>query len=286
MDDIKIFGPLANNKYLTKPIITHINRCTQYLYSLSEFDRYIVWRYTIGSASLNNYLIFGTYSDNTEQWARLFFRYIYNTNDKMVLPRALYWQRFLPYCRDINKFNELQPGDRILLSQGLINAYIATLTKIINNSPPVVLPFHVYKASSRYPGVPTLEEVGNGDIDIPQLPFNSTSINPNFNFSMFLGADGVLWDIYIPAGNRVLSVPSQLHAYPWEAEIILPPCIFSVVDGHRSTLKTIDKGAVNLDKIQSNNIMMGAVYQIDEVNPCNNGSCVVGNITIDTVFVP
>lgn len=46
----------------------------QYQANLSIFDQYIIWRYTIGSGSINRRLI-GLPGTNVNQWTYQFFKY-------------------------------------------------------------------------------------------------------------------------------------------------------------------------------------------------------------------
>jgi len=78
-------GPQSSKDYIISDSLRiHMQNCEAYVSSkLSSFDRYLIWRYTIGSASVNSFLITGKLSDNTVYWTYLFFQYWDNTVKKL-----------------------------------------------------------------------------------------------------------------------------------------------------------------------------------------------------------
>src|ERR1700761_7402559 len=79
----KTFGPDSELPYnVPVPLRKFMLKCTKYIGKLSLFEQYTIWRYTIGSASINTFLIFSKISNikNTLYWCYLFFLYWKNTN--------------------------------------------------------------------------------------------------------------------------------------------------------------------------------------------------------------
>ncbi len=146
---------------------------------------------------------------------------------------------------------------------------------IIKKAPKTPGEFHVFKVASPYPGLPQ-----SGDelpVPVMQLPFNSTTVTPYFNFAPFLAptATCCLFDITIPKGSQCLFVPQEYHAYPFELEIILPhSCIFDVQNIRQGILNYVDPKTVDLTQVQpKGQIQMGAVYELNEYSPCGSQQC-------------
>jgi hypothetical protein len=281
--DLRSFGVGMQSPFLTSAVKKHMQNCNRYVYGLSEFRQYCVWRYTIGSASINMFMIMGKLTDNAVYWVKLFISYLVNTGIQLF---PFGWREVAGYMRDKNAFNNLNTLEQAQVASVIIGLYIKELNFIIAGSPPVIEEFHTYKVSSRYPGVPEFNDAVrlNGRvIPVEQLPFNSTSVNPNMNFMLFLAPNATccLWDILIPVGSRVLSVPADLHAYSFEREVIFPPCVFGVYGAHTSILNGVSD--LNVVPIQdTTNISMGTVFIIDETKPCKSGYCNKKSNNIET----
>jgi hypothetical protein len=282
--DLRNFGTGEQSKFLTTPVLKHIRRCSSYVYGLSEFNQYIIWRYTLGSASINYYMITGKLSENAVFWTQQFINFLVNSRIKNI---PFSWSNLLPYLRDKITFENLTPTTQAKVAEILIKKYIADLTEIIENSPRIDEAFHVYKVSSRYAQVPDYNDAvklqGN-TIVVEQMPFNSTSLDASMNFSLFLAPDAqcCLWDITLPVGSNALYIPSDNHGYPFEHEVILLPCNLEVFGAHMSVLSGVPD--LNIVPIQDrNNISMGAVYMIDEVKPCKSpAGCIVSKKMMET----
>ena len=138
-------------KYYKKRLLDFLERSFAYALGLDEFHRYIIWRYTIGSGAINNYLIMGDISINAAYWCFLFFKYAHNTDRYMTVPTS--WISFRKYIDNPLSFQILSKDQQNLVASQLIPLYIKTLEKIIIEGPrPSSIT--VYKASSRYPGIP------------------------------------------------------------------------------------------------------------------------------------
>lgn len=264
---METYGPNLSETYTNNPaLIKFMDQCTKYIAKLDNFSRYIIWRYTIGSASINSYLIFNKPSDNSVQWAYLFFKYL---NNSKITPSPTF-RRYKPYIDNPESIRK-EPT----VAVDLIKDYIMKLFSIIKQGPRTPGSFHVFKVSSPYPGLP------NSNSEVPakvlQLPFNSTTISPYFNFAPFLApsASCCLFDIEIPKGSTCLFIPQEYHAYPFEMEIILPyNCVFNVTHIRKTILNYVDPATVKMVQVQDKSkIQMGAVYQLNDYSPCGTLGC-------------
>lgn len=266
--------PLALRKFML--------RSTKYVASLSLFAQYLIWRYTAGSASINSYLIFKgkiNNPDNAIYWAFLFFLYWKNTasvgSDLFPQPYTSF-MKFAAYFRDPDSLLKLSQVDALKVVALLFPLYIESLDDLIRGAPAVKEGFHVYKIAGNYPGLPTSSK----DVPkkVPQLPFNSTTINPHFNFGIFSSpeATGNMFDLRIGKGARVLYVPAEFHAYPFEKEIFLPSnSSFNITSSYQGMLDVIDPQSVKMITLQepARSIVMGPVYEVDTYQPCKSGAC-------------
>lgn len=265
------YGPKIVEKYVNSgALIKFIDDCTKYIEKLPDFNRYCIWRYTIGSASINSYLILGKLSDNSTQWIYLFFKYYKNTFGKAkVLPKG--WNKWFKYFDNPQASKNLSDSDK----RDIIIQYIFTLQNIIKNGPKPTGTFHVFKVASPYPQLPKPED--KLPVEVLQLPFNSTTINPYFNFAPFINPANTccFFDIEVPKGANCLYIPQELHAYPFEREIILPTnCIFRIENIRTGILDYVDSTSVNPVMVQpKDNIKMGNVYELNEYYPCTSGKC-------------
>jgi len=273
------YGPSATQSgEVPKSLLYFMRECEDYVAKLTLFKKYCIWRYTIGSASVNTYLITNTMSSNAIYWAYLFFKYWSNTAKYPVKNIPSKYKGFLPYFVNPDAFNRLGQDQQEGVAGLLIKTYAITLQQIILAAPKVKLDgFHVYKISSRYPGLP--ESVTELPAAVEQFPFNSTTVTQYFNFAIFAKAESTccLFDIYVPPGSVCLSVPSFYHAYPWEREVILPiGSIFEVRQIVNGMMNYIEPTTLNSQMIQpKGDISMGNVFLINEYSPCKGGQCVV-----------
>lgn len=282
------FGPTSSSLGYTLPkeLRKHMLRCSNYISGISLFKQYIVWRYTLGSTPINRFLIMGKImnENNTIYWVYLFILYWKNTVNlhsqglvSTVSPDFVQFSRFFDKPSD---FLVLRKQDALKVALDIIQAYAKALQSIILECPPVVYPFDVYKVASDYPGLPTATD--KLPKTVPQVPFNSTTLDPHFNFALFSepGASGNLFKLSMPAGSRILYVPSLFHAYPFQKEIILPfNSQFIVNSIYTGILDTIDPRSVKINTLQEpkESISMGPVYELSEYTPCKSetGACIV-----------
>jgi hypothetical protein len=276
----KNYGPIIDSSFVyAKPLRKFILKSTEYINTLSLFDQYLVWRYTIGSASVNMFLILGKISneDNAKQWCYFFFLYWKNTRDVMEKGQpSEKFRKFQRFFTDPSLFRKLTIDQAQPIIQDLLQLYASSLQSIIQQSPPVKTGFHLYKVAGDYPGLPTSPS------DVPkvvtQKPFNSSTINPNFNFAFFISkeATGNLFDLRIRPGSHILYIPAEFHAYPFEKEVLLPiGAKFTITSSYNGVLTTIDKESLKLNKLQQppSSIMLGPVYEISPYHPCSQQVC-------------
>lgn len=268
---MNILGPSSEPLRLDPSLLDFIMKCTSYVGRLSLFDQYCIWRYTIGSASINTFLITTNVSPNAPFWTSLFFRYWHNSTKNPISGIPYDFRKFLAYFNNPALFNALSKSDQSIVSAQIIFAYIHRMVGIVRKAPRVAgQGFHVYKVASKYPGLP--DNITNLPADVVQLPFNSTTINPHFNFEIFTnpGSNCCLFDIFVPPGSMCLWVPEYLHAYPFEKEIILPPgSVFGITSITNGIMNYIEKNKQNIQVIQDpKNIRIGNVYDISTYEPC------------------
>ena len=243
---------LEVGKALSTLLIEH----TEYVSRLSLWKKFIVWRYTLGSGSPNAQLIGINKPENSFFWAKNFFtsyNWKYYGINRIEAP-------FKKYIKYFKNPKSLQLGDPIIPK--LIDEYTKAVQSIILKSPSVPDDLIVYKSSSVYNPILATDIVEH--VDIEQLPFNSTSYDPEFEFNYFLGPDavGVLWEILIPKGSHVLAVNKAFHAYPFENEIILPyHSVFHLESSRRATLTYVPKSELKLETVQKSPFVIGEVYR-------------------------
>ena len=170
------FGPSVTENSMYNAVIDFMDRSRNYVARLSPFDKYILWRYTIGSASVNSLLIQHKLSDNSPRWTYLFFKYYHNSGDTRIGRNFVQWKQFFS---SPESFNKLPREEQIGIAGQVIVAYSNSLQAIILGAPPVTNPFHVFKVATKYPGLPSM-----GDklpVTVVQMPFNSTTISSYFN---------------------------------------------------------------------------------------------------------
>lgn len=277
------FGPSKTKDFKVSDDLRRFKqRSTVYFSKLTAFEKYCVFRYTIGSGSINLKLITGDISSNAKYWVYLFFLYLHNTVESLAvknydLPKE--FSKYLQFFKDPKKFNDLDINSQKVIVKEIIDRYTIFFQKIILKAPAVGgKGIDVYKVATKYPGLPSTEPGQFKPTSVLQLPFNSTTVSSDFNFAPFITGDSsVLFTIHISRGSRVLYVPKLFHAYPFEDEVILPhSCIFNIYKYTESVLNYVDPADVNLIELQNkDNIKMGSVYEINEYVPCKGSTCFI-----------
>lgn len=289
-----ILGPENNSSYIVPTeTLNYTQASTRYYESLELFYQYVIWRYTIGSGSINSKLIFGTLSPNSTRWVYLFLLYYRHTISKRglcikpTLPKS--FKKYLKYFETPGLIND-GSSKSLKAVEGIIDQYTFTLQELILNAPAVGGGgIYVYKTAIAYPGLPDPNNFV--PTKVFQLPFNSTTVLDKFNFGLFLSQTqtNYLFRIFIPPGNKVLYVPQLNHAYPFEVEVILPhSCTFNIVAVQNALLNYIDPLTVNVDRLQKRgDVSMGPVFETNQYKPCFNNVCDVlqgGYYLFDTIY--
>ena len=281
-------NPITNNTR------KHILECEKYVANLSMMDKYLLWRYTAGSASINTFLIMGTISANGSYWCYLFFKYWKNTSEAQKFPigQSGAFSQWLEYFKDPESF-KLRPSAQV--TKSVITTYINELNRVLRNAPKPTGPIMVTKVASKYPGLPAHN--AELPVNVKQLPFNSTTIDDGFNFALFvpkddmgrpLGNNSVMFKLVIPAGaTGALYIPDYVHAYSFEKEILLMNDVSFTITAQylNATIPYVDPSTVAMDKFQPkmSDINMGEVYDVNTYFPCGNRPCmkqILSNVTI------
>lgn len=284
-------GPTEKADSVSNAMRRHIFQCEKYVASLTTFSAYILWRYSAGSASVNSYLIMGKLSGNAMHWTYLFFLYWKNTAiaQQVDINATRNFTRYNAYFESPETYQQLSrnnPSAAGDIAMAVIRQYIMSLNAILLACPRPTGYLAVYKVASKYPGLPS--PMDKLPMDVPQMPFNSTTIDSGFNFVLFvpkdelgrpIGDNSVLFKLTIPPGSiGCLYVPSYVHAYGFEQEIILPTnCAFRVTQMSRnSVIPYVDPKTVRMDNVQPDvkNTNMGPVHDPNRYFPCGQYGCV------------
>jgi hypothetical protein len=180
-----------------------------YQMELSFWSKFVIWSYTIGSGTVNMYLLGVVEKSNIPVWADRIARTFRQASTGMKISIPKVYQEYIPFLRGQSNLSYQKKEELLIL-------YIRNLQFIIKQAPPLTGDIVVYKASSPYPGL----QPGK----VHQKPFNSTSYRVDMNYSLFLPKNGLccMHRIEIKKGAQVLILSPILSAYPDEAEIILP----------------------------------------------------------------
>jgi hypothetical protein len=211
-------GPGSSTNFILTPSLSEtLLDHTSYVSNLSLWDKFIIWRYTLGSGAINFSLVGIAKDDQIVFWVYQFFR-SWRYPSKNIHKR---FQQYLTFFENPKAF--LYRSDKLSFAKSIISIFISQLERIILSAPPNRSPFNVYKVSSKYPELPDESTLSVNSI-VFQNPFNSTTYNSNFNFAPFIAEDATccLHKILIPKGSRMLLIPAEFHAYPHEMECLLP----------------------------------------------------------------
>src|SRR5580693_894953 len=205
------YGPRSKDKLiLSKSLIETQRKHNQYISNLSLWKQYIVWRYTIGSKSINIFLL-GFNNEDTELaktfWIYHFFKYYNNPTNLIEKP----FKKWIKFFESPGKYLDLNLNMKKEIDNIIIKGYIDTLQSIILKAPVTMGDIMVYKVSSEYPELPFKNNFKPKKVY--QAPFNSTSYDPQLYFSVFIAdnADCCFFSIKIPKGSHVLIISETFH---------------------------------------------------------------------------
>ena len=228
----------------------------KYQMNLTDWNKFIIWIYTVGSSAVNSYLFGKEDLSTMKSWCVRFRQLLGETSSSMsyILPKP--WLRFKRFLDSKVNLNAEEVRRFIAL-------YAENLSLIINQAPTTVSAFTVYKSSNPYP------ELGIGSVK--QLAFNSSSYRVDMNYSVFLPPDGLccMHKIQVPKGSRVLVLSPLLSAYPDEAEVLLPPNVSFEVYSTSSMKVNFNKTTVKWKEVQTLRRRVGPLYFYDYKGDCN-----------------
>lgn len=266
MDDLTLgIGgevPLVITPELSDLIMSH----TQYISGLNFWEKYLVWRYTMGSGQVNRLLLGTVQLEDFIYWTYQFFLY-YNVDHYGIDQISAPFQQWQNLFISPDLYLNYSIDQQILIAEQVITLFIRELERIILNAPVTTGEITVYKVSTRYSELPTGRV--SSDVIVFQKPFNSTTYDPQLNFAPFLPEDSdcCLFVITIPAGARVLAIPQMFHAYPHEREILLPfNSSFDIYRVERDILDYVPANEYQFIQVQRPPFVIGEVYQVNQLS--------------------
>jgi hypothetical protein len=258
-------GPGAPLKLNITPALSNLLLShAKYQSQLSIWKQYMIWRYTMGSGSLNKYLIGNPIPENQIWWTYYLFSW-YNVEQYGLNNIEFPFSKWKDYFENPDDFLDLSDDSIIDISNQIIEEFALQLQNIILEAPATQGKITVYKMSSSYPGLPTNISSGK-DVEVKQSPFNSSTYDPQFNFAPFLSDESNFFTIDIPKGSHVLAISTALHAYPHELEILIPfDSSFYIHDIGTEIVDYISTKDQTFVKVQNGSYVIGQVYRVNPV---------------------
>lgn len=219
----KDVGPKGDIPTLITPEISDLIReHSKYQFNLPVFDQFLIWCYTLGSASVNKRLLNILTAPNEIRWAYSFFEN-YNVRQYGLREIKFPFSMWNKYFENPDEYLLLSKGEALRIAETMIKEYIKNLERIIRNAPKNKEELTVYKVSSKYPELPEFLAYTQ-HIKVFQKPFNSTTYDPELNFAPFIPEAEFccFFEILIPRNRNLLLIAPGLHAFPHECEILLP----------------------------------------------------------------
>lgn len=263
------YGPNGNvgmiiTSELSDLLISH----AQYQSNLPHWDKYLIWRYTLGSGTVTRKLVGVTEKDaNDEYWIYQFFKYF--NIEKYGLGEIGYpFRQYRDFFERPDEYLKLPEKEKTKIQVEILNLFPRELERIILASPPTKGPIKVYKVSGPYGGLPLEQPIGtefSNGFQTYQKPFNSTTYDPQLDFGPFLGTSTCcFYEIEIPECSRVLAISPIIHAYPHENEILLPfGSTFKISSVNQVNLNTVRSDKVKYVRTQKPPYVLGQVYRPD-----------------------
>lgn len=274
---MNLLGPnSAMCTHISVSLNTFICDCNAYVSQLSQFEQYCIFRYTLGSSSINHYLIHQRLGPNALEWCYLFFQYWYNTSPTPGLGLLNHFRYYRHYFEHPPAYMQLSLLQQERIAKAIIPTYAKVLQAIILAGPRVKgAGFYVYKMTKKYDALPN--SIKSVPDRVTQSPFNSTSYSPSVNYIIFsdLQDDCCMFRIRVPAGSQCLLIPAYLGSYMFEYEILLPQHVsFYISNIEKGQLNYIHPLDLNVKMVQpKNRIRMGNVYKLNPYCPCKSGKC-------------
>lgn len=251
----------------TPQVLALVAEHTKYLVNLPLWKQYVVWRYTMGSATLNNYLLGRLNDANPQLWTLYFFSY-YNYKLYGEDNIGKRYKHLTSYFRNPEHYWKLDAGSQDEITQYILKNFAEELNSIILNAPETQEDITVFKSSTPYDDLPGANDaVYDRGVAVNQRIFNSTTYDSELNFRKFLGAKCCLFELSIPKGSRVLAIAPTLHGYPHEHEILLPfstkrdPCSFLISESKKITINLPLDTEGELVAVQEEPFVIGEAYR-------------------------
>ncbi len=253
-------GVLKDLLNVTPALNQTLHEHNKYLANQSTWKQYLAWRYTMDSGAANAVRLGHSNPQEFVQWAHSFFQWYGYHPSTVERP----FHTFRSFFESPQSY--LDRPDKLAIAETLIPVYNGELQRLILEAPPVASDegFYIYKATNPYPTLPR-QEVLDKPIPVAQVPFNSTSYDPEFNYGQFLAGktEWAILRLFLPKGSRVLSIDPSFHAYPHEREILLPPdCTFLFKKTEMIQMRYIPREDVQYEQVQDGpRFLVGEVFR-------------------------
>jgi hypothetical protein len=241
--------------------------------NLSIWKQFIIWKYTLSSSAVTQFLIGNFDKPSIFRWVKNFFQdYNFDFYPKSAIEKP--FKEYMEYFEQPDSFERLSSSEKMSISKDLLDKFQKSLREIIKKAPETEEDFFVYKAVKPYENIPVKRDNRfratldislsiEDKITVSQKPFNSTTINPKLNFDQFLDRKQkcCMLEIIIPKGINVLAISNYLHAFPFEKEILLLPDIEFKFIKEKPIGLTFYREGNPYYKIQSKPYVIGQVYE-------------------------
>lgn len=274
-----MLGPSGKIKPKITPALSDLLLDQQrYQSNLTLWDQFLIWCYTLDSGPVNNRLV-GLNGDIVI-WALATFK-AYNVKHYGLNQIGYPYRQWQQFFSQPNSYLALSKAEQNQIADTMLEFYIADLERLIVAAPATTGEIVVYKATRSYPELEqVINQFGMGKgkgkltslamkqanpITLSQKPFNSTTYDPELEFSPFLGTKEqcCLMIIRIPPCARVLAISPLLHAYQYEREILLPfGTDFDIFDVQKQNFNYIPGDEQKVVQLQSEPYVIGEVFRL------------------------
>lgn len=274
-----MLGPNAKIKPQITPALSDLLLAQQrYQGNLVIWDQFLIWRYTLDSGPITSKLT-GLKSSSIS-WALQTFQ-AYNTSHYGLNNIGYPYRKWQEFFTDPKAYLQLSSKQQNSIADDMLEFYIADLERIIVAAPATTGEIVVYKATKSYPDLEKVLAdfnlaIGKNKltslamkkaqpVTLMQKPFNSTTYDPDLEFSPFLGVKDqcCLMMIRIPKCSRVLAISPFLHAFQYEREILLPfGTDFTIFNIEKQTFNYIPADGQKVIRLQSEPYVIGEVFRL------------------------
>lgn len=270
-------GIIQASDVMSPNLIELISEHDKYQINMPVYKRYIIWTYTLYSTPLNYYLFQKKVDEQVEEWISDFFRrWIYsNSLPEIFLP----WKQYFGNTR-----YKLVKGDlRNKIATKMIKIVTKELIEIILKAPRSVGSFKIYKGGRYYSSFDNLHE----NSEVKQAVINSSTYDPHLNISIFTSFEQngcCAYQLTVNENIPMLVINKNIHAYPHEREILLPP-------GVSFRFKGKDKRKMGYSKseekhyftVQREPYLIGEVYRQNPHVYCESGTSEISVYDVEVI---